>query len=182
MKNNFKTNYGPEKIPVVRNVRENNIVFEENRSKNLPYFAIRKWKKWYYIEYDFISCDYQLKEEAKHEVERLVIELANKSKRYNGPVVWGMGYIVGISPKCQLKTCKEYAPKIRDIIFNMDNLELSDSGKLNQAIENGDLGAYLRYEMEINKRRIIERKKLNEGIEKSQGNGVNVEHKEKIEK
>jgi len=157
----LEQHYGPKNVPEVRNVKENNKVFRENESKNLPYFAIRKGTKYAYLEYDFITTTNQLTEEAKEKVERLTCEMGDNSGRYKYPVVCSMGNIIGISVKCPLNICREYVSQVRDIVFNPDNWELSMAGKRQIAYENNDPGALFRLDMEeleIRSKRLKERK------------------------
>lgn len=157
--------YGPETVPIVRTTKENNKVFRENQKKDLPFFAIRKGPKMFYIEYDFIATTHILKEEVTKEIEEITVEMGQNSKYYgsgNSFYVYSMGQCVGISEKFPLNECKQYAPKIRDIIFNPNNWELSDAGRLKQALESDDPMAMIHYELETGKIRRLKREKIEE--------------------
>jgi len=149
MKNEIKRHYGPETVPIVRNTKENNKVFRENEKKDLPFFAIRKGPKMFYIEYDFIATTHILKEEVTKEIEEITLKMGQNSKYYgNSFHVYSMGQCVGITEKFPLNECKQYAPQIRDIIFNPNNWELSDAGRLKVALESNDPMAIVHYELE----------------------------------
>lgn len=125
-------------VPEAYNTRQNNKIFRECRLNNLPFFAIRRGRKYAHIEYDFIATSHQLTDKAKEEVESIVIEMATNSGRYGNPVVCSMGKTLGISLQCQLELCREYAPIVRDVVYNPNNWELSSAGKLREALDSDD--------------------------------------------
>lgn len=137
-------------VPEAYNTRQNNEIFRECQLNNLPFFAIRKGRKYAHIEYDFIATSHQLTDTAKKEIESIVTEMATNSGQYGFPVVCSMGKTLGISLQCQLELCREYAPILRDIVYNPNNWELSNAGKLKEAL-NSDDPAKAMFELEIKK-------------------------------
>lgn len=160
-----KQQYGPENVPIVLNTEQNNKVFRENEKKDLPFFAIRKSPKMYYIEYDFIATTHILKEEAAKEIEEITVEMGQNSNYYGKSFyVYSMGQCVGITAKFPLNECKQYAPKIRDVVFNPDSWELSEAGMLQAAIDSDEPGALFRYELEAAERNRVRRMELNNRV------------------
>ncbi len=127
-------------VPECRTVEQNNEIFRKNKRNGLPFLGINKGRKYGKIEYDFITIDYNLKEEARKRVQELFEEMPMKSKLYKWPrpAKWSTGKVLGISIKVELRICRGYAPLIRDIVFNPDNWELTTWGKIIQAHKEGD--------------------------------------------
>jgi hypothetical protein len=110
-------------LPEVRTTLQNNNVFNENMEKDLPFFAIRKGRKYGRIEFDFnTNSYYQLKESSQKEVQRIFDEMEVNSTRHDRRVSHA-GVVGGHSSKRELDVLQIYGQIIQDIIFSPDNRE-----------------------------------------------------------
>ncbi|WP_308572157.1 hypothetical protein [uncultured Methanobacterium sp.] len=118
-------------VPEVRNIKQSNLIFRENEKNELPFLIIRKACKYATIEYDFIATYYQLKEEPREKVQKIFEEMIEVSLPHkpSRPVVWSTGKIFGVSKKCELDICRDYAALVKNIVFNKKNWEFSKSGR-----------------------------------------------------
>lgn len=137
-------------VPEVSTIKQSNLIFRENEKNGLPFLIIRKARKYATIEYDFIATYYQLKEEPREKVQEIFEEMIGVSLQYKLPrlVVWSTGKIFGVSRKCELDICRDYAALVKNIVFNKENWELTRSGEIQRAVDEGDMGKVLRLERE----------------------------------
>ena len=135
-------------VPEVSTIKQSNLISRENEQNGLPFLIIRKARKHATIEYDFIALYYQLKEEPRQKVQKIFEEMIEVSlpDKPSRPVVWSTGKILGISMKCELNICREYAALVKNIVFNSENWEFSKSGRIQKAADEGDIKTMLRIE------------------------------------
>lgn len=127
-------------VPEVRTIKQSNLIFRENEKNGLPFLVIRKARKYATIEYDFIATYYQLKEEPREKVQKIFEEMIEVSLQYKLPLPahWSTGKIFGVSRKCELDICRDYAALVKNVVFNKKNWDLTKSGQIQKAVDEGD--------------------------------------------
>ncbi len=110
-------------VPEAYGLEQQNQVFGECETKGIPCLLIKKGRKYGKIEYDFIAVDYDLKEGPLERIKLLFEDMVEISELYKlkRPQIVGNNY--GVSEKCELRLCRDFAPFIWDIIYNPNNWE-----------------------------------------------------------
>lgn len=134
---NKNVSFRGDEVPECTTINQNNMVFWENKNRGLPFLVIKKGRKHGKIEYDFITTYYQLREHSRVEIRKLFEEMVFLSDLYKlpRPARWSIGKVYGISNRVELDICREYAPKIKDILFSSENWEYSYEGRMKKTID-----------------------------------------------
>jgi len=104
-------------------LKQQNQIFDECENKGIPCFFIKKGRKYGKIEYDFIATDYFLKDDALKRIRLLYEDMNELSELYKLKRPCWPGNTYGVSDRCELWICRDFAPFIFDIIYNPKNWE-----------------------------------------------------------
>lgn len=121
------------------NVKEFNFIQNDAVYDCKPIFCIRADYAKPVIHYNMYATNRLLSDVAVKKIEEIYIEMGFKSSYYPVPkdeIVCSAGKKYSISLGCELEICREYAPKVRDIVFNKLNWRLTKDAAC-QMIING---------------------------------------------
>lgn len=129
----YKINSKNASYNIVSTTEENNALFRECERDNVPFFAIRKDNLGYYVEYDFITTEYQLKETICNEIKEKIQPIIEKRKYRalnNNPYlnkavcqIGGPGQVAGYIHLYDLDLCEEVVESIKKLITTSSNWE-----------------------------------------------------------
>ena len=108
-------------VPEAYGVKQRNQVFKECETKGMPCFLIKKGRKYGKIEYDFITVDYDSKDESLRRMKLLFEDMVELSELYKLKRPCWPRNNYGVSEKCGTWICRELAPFIWEIIYNPNN-------------------------------------------------------------
>lgn len=122
------------KYPTLLTVEENNNLFRECEAQNVPFLAMRKNKRGYYVEYDFITTRFKLNEMSTLVIKKVVrpfidecARRAVKNKVEPGTLIsTGCGQITGHFHLNDFDLCEKLLDQIQPVVMSKSNWEYRD--------------------------------------------------------
>lgn len=115
--------FKPE-IPVCSTIYESDKIFTSSKKRKIPFFAIWKPQKYGMLQYDFISCDYDLNLDLIPEIDDIFSKMVAESELKDNSLIFTTSKTLGIGPQVELDLCFKYGPTLQEIVFNKENWEL----------------------------------------------------------